>query len=81
MSSTPDRMQSNASEPEPLSLTLPQAREMSADELRSAFVEIVGEVVASHGVEFLPDGFPHDYRSLTRAGMLELIMRHPAVFA
>ena len=68
-------------EPDLQVLTLPQARHMSVDELRSAFVEIVGDVVASHGFAFLPESFPHDYRDLTAAGMLELIARHPDLFA
>ena len=69
------------SEPDPQTLTLAQARHMSVDELRSAFVEIVSDVVASHGFAFLPEGFPRGYRDLTAAGMLELIARHPNLFA
>lgn len=54
---------------------------MSPDELREAFLAIVGELAASYGTEFLPEGFPRDYANLTTAGMLELVLRHPELFA
>lgn len=61
-------------------LSIAQARAMPEAELRENFIAIVSEIIAEHGREFLPDDFPSDFKKLTKAGMLELVMRHPDVF-